>query len=137
MYQPGRCFYEGGMGTRGPSPPQTSYSGTRDNTRRRAYMPVTIVVTCGLVSPMQGCGRQFSAVGERVNPTVYLHRCTYLLLLLLFDPPVSLLLPAYRKGLFFTQNYYTLTLITVDSYYTKKTCQRFIDKIYKYFASFE
>ena len=31
---------------------QISYAGTRDNSRRRSYMPSTIVVACGLLSPM-------------------------------------------------------------------------------------
>jgi len=31
---------------------QSSYAGTRDNTRRRVYMPTTIVLDRGLLSPM-------------------------------------------------------------------------------------
>ena len=31
---------------------QTSYAGTRDNTRQQAYMPATIVVARGLLSPV-------------------------------------------------------------------------------------
>ena len=79
---------------------QISYAGTRDNSRRRAYMPATIVVARGLLSPMQWCGRRFSAEGQRVKEdpdlliilkrcdrqkffvfsTVYSHKyvCTYL-----------------------------------------------------------
>ena len=54
MSRPGRHLYEGRMGTRGPIHlhTQTSYTGTRDNTLRRAYMPATIVVARGLLSPM-------------------------------------------------------------------------------------
>ena len=43
-----------------------TYAGTRDNTRQRAYMPATIVVARGLLSPMQWCGWRFSAAGQRV-----------------------------------------------------------------------
>ena len=46
---------------------QTSFAGTRDNTWRRAYMPATIVIARGLLSPMPVYGWRFSAVGERVN----------------------------------------------------------------------
>ena len=46
---------------------QTSYAGTRDNTRWRAYMPATMVVARGLQSPMRVYGRRFSAMGERVK----------------------------------------------------------------------
>ena len=46
---------------------QTSYAGTRDNTRQRAYMFATIIVARGLVRPMLVCGRHFSAMGQRVN----------------------------------------------------------------------
>ena len=51
---------------------QTSYAGTvtRDNTRWRAYMPATIIVACGLLSPMPVYERRFSAVGERAKETV-------------------------------------------------------------------
>jgi len=45
---------------------QTLYAGTRDITRRRAYMPTKIVVAHGLLSPMPVYGWHFSAVGERV-----------------------------------------------------------------------
>jgi len=31
---------------------ETTYAGTRDNSRRRSYMPATIVVARGLLSPM-------------------------------------------------------------------------------------
>ena len=46
---------------------ETSYTGTRDNTRWRAYMPATIVVARGLQSPMRVYGWCFSAMGERVK----------------------------------------------------------------------
>ena len=46
---------------------QTSYAGTRDNARRRAYMPATMVIARGLLSPVPVCGRRFSALGERVK----------------------------------------------------------------------
>ena len=46
---------------------KNSYTGTRDNTRRWAYMPATIVAARGLLSPMPVHGQRFSAVGERVN----------------------------------------------------------------------
>ena len=46
---------------------QISYAGTRDNSLRWSYMAATIVVACGLLSPMQWCGRRFSAAGERVK----------------------------------------------------------------------
>ena len=42
---------------------QISYAGTRDHSRRLAYMPATFVVAHGLLSPMQWCGRRFSAAG--------------------------------------------------------------------------
>jgi hypothetical protein len=42
---------------------QTSYAGTRVFMRHRAYMPATIAVACGLLSPMQWCGHRFSAAG--------------------------------------------------------------------------
>jgi len=48
----------------------TSYAGGRDNTRQRAYIPATILVARGHVSPMSWCGGYFSAVGERVKGTV-------------------------------------------------------------------
>ena len=44
-----------------------SYAGTRDNSRRRSYKPSTIVIARGLLSPMQWCGRRFSAAGQRVK----------------------------------------------------------------------
>ena len=46
---------------------QTSYAGTTDNTRRRVYMPATIIVARGLVRPMLWCGWCFSGVRERVK----------------------------------------------------------------------
>ena len=46
---------------------QTSYAGTRAFMRHSAYMPATTIVACGLLSPMQWCGRHFSAVGQRVK----------------------------------------------------------------------
>ena len=46
---------------------QTLYAGTRDITWRQAYMPTTIAVAHGLLSPMPVYGRRFSAMGERVN----------------------------------------------------------------------
>ena len=46
---------------------QTSYAGTRDNTRRWVYMPATIVVAHGLVRPKQWCGWRFFAMGLRVK----------------------------------------------------------------------
>ena len=45
---------------------QTSFAGTRDNTR-----PATIVVAHGLVRPMPVCGRRFSAVGQRVKLSLF------------------------------------------------------------------
>jgi hypothetical protein len=55
MSQHGRHLNDGGLGTMGPSPLshiQTSYAGTRDNTQQRSYMPSTIIVARGLLSPM-------------------------------------------------------------------------------------
>ena len=46
---------------------QNSYAGTRDNLRRRSYMPSTIVVAHGLLSPMPVYGRRFSAEDQRVK----------------------------------------------------------------------
>ena len=46
---------------------QTSYAGTRAFMWQREYMPATIDVAHGLLSPMQWCGRRFSASGERVK----------------------------------------------------------------------
>ena len=46
---------------------QTSYAGTRDDTRWRAYMPATIIVARGLLSPMPVNGRRISDMGERVK----------------------------------------------------------------------
>ena len=73
-YQPGCCFYEGGMSSRGPSFGRAThtnklhrYTGTRDNTQWQVYMPATIVIACGLVHPLPWCGRCFPAVGQGVN----------------------------------------------------------------------
>ena len=46
---------------------QTSYAGTRDNTRWRVYVPATIVIARGLLSPMPVYGRRFSAMRKRVK----------------------------------------------------------------------
>ena len=59
---------------------QTSYAGIRDNTRQWAYMPATIIVARGLLSPMPVYGRHFSALGERVHCAQYVY----------FSPAVSL-----------------------------------------------
>ena len=41
-----------------------------DNTRRQVYMPATIVVARGLLSPMPVYGWRFSTMGERVKTEV-------------------------------------------------------------------
>jgi len=63
MLRPGRHLYEGPL----HSHTETSYAGTRAFMRHRAYMPATIVVARSLLSPMQWCGRCFSAAGQRVK----------------------------------------------------------------------
>ena len=40
-----------------------SYAGTRDNSRRRACLPATVVFARGLTGPMPRCGRRFYARG--------------------------------------------------------------------------
>ena len=52
---------------------QISYAGTRDNSRQWGYMPATIGVARGLLSPIQWCGQRFSAEGKRVNLTHKVH----------------------------------------------------------------
>jgi len=49
---------------------QTSYAGTRAFMCHRVYMPAIFNVARGLLSPMQWCGRRFSATGQRVNGTI-------------------------------------------------------------------
>ena len=49
---------------------QTSYVGTRAFMGHRAYMPVTIVVARGLLSPMTWFLAVFSATGQRVKLSV-------------------------------------------------------------------
>ena len=46
---------------------QTSYVGTRAFMRHRAYMPATIVIACGLLSPMPLFLAAFYCCGEKVK----------------------------------------------------------------------
>ena len=45
--------------------------------RHRVYMPATIIVARGLLSPMQWCGQHFSAPGQRVKENVKIKKLSF------------------------------------------------------------
>ena len=87
MYQPGHYLYEGGMGTRGPSPltDTTSYAGTREFMRRQARVThYNCLFARSIVTRRHGVGGVLIPGGKGLKTTSLMYtRSMYITMYLL------------------------------------------------------